>query len=120
VFLVRPSVDAHRATERDHVMRIKLYTKEGIFVAEEEIPHQSFHQTPDVILWGTRVFCLPSVDEDAVPSEDDVDQEYVEAFAYAVVRAAVPRCDCDQGDAVQELMLHASDCARRTRGGETR
>lgn len=66
-------------------MKVKLFTRTGGFVHEQEIP--PFNEQPDVILWGERVFKTMSVDNPAASPEnyEPDDYPYEEAWTYALV-----------------------------------
>lgn len=68
-------------------MKIKLYARDGGFVAEVVIP--PFNDPPEALLWGSRLFVLPNANNYghrhvcALPTEPEI-VHYVEAWAYAV------------------------------------
>lgn len=66
-------------------MKVKLFTRDGGFVHEAEVP--PFLTPPDLIIWGERFFVVPDVDgpvgQIAADSPEDVDV-LQEAFAYAI------------------------------------
>jgi hypothetical protein len=66
-------------------MKVRLFTKDGGFVHEQEIP--PFNDAPDVIIWGLRMFVGPNIDGPVSAQYRDADDTYVyeEAFAYALV-----------------------------------
>lgn len=88
----------------------KLYTPEGGFVAEVELP--AFQTKPEVLIWGTRAFIfvdsLLSFAEQAGGSpkvaNDNLEGCYVEAWAYwcpPAVESAIP----DKDHVVRERLL---------------
>lgn len=65
------------------MIRIKLFTRDGGFVTEGEMP--PFLTLPDVIVWGERVFIAPQVDAAVRAAEHRAGEvAYVEAFAWAM------------------------------------
>jgi hypothetical protein len=68
-------------------MKVVLYTQDGGFVHAEEIP--PFHQTPEVVTWGQRVFRRRRLLGDKAPIVNDA-VTYVEAWAYTLINGATP------------------------------
>lgn len=65
-------------------MIVKLFTKDGGFVAEEVVP--PFNIAPEVIVWGQRTFIAPDVDYLVRLAEVEAGEiAYVEAFAYYIL-----------------------------------
>ena len=67
-------------------MKVKLYTKDGGFVHEQEIP--PFTDQPTLIIWGQRFFVCPDLDGPVgrhVDEEGDDECSYEEAFTYALI-----------------------------------
>jgi hypothetical protein len=68
-------------------MKVKMFSRDGGFVAEAVIP--AFNDPPEAILWGVRLFVLPQPENYGhrhvrdLPPETDV-TAYVEAWAYAI------------------------------------
>lgn len=72
-------------------MTVKLFSKAGALVHEQTLP-PFVHEQPDVIVWGDRLFCVPSVDGAVARHIDwasDDDYTYEEAFTYTLDPAQV-------------------------------
>jgi hypothetical protein len=72
-------------------MIVHLFTKAGACVHEQALPSYVI-DPPDVIVWGDRIFCVPSIDG---PVAQHVDREadevcpYEEALVYTLDPALV-------------------------------
>jgi len=67
-------------------MTVKLFSKAGALVHEQRLP-AFVESQPDVIVWGDRIFCVPSVDGEVARHLDrdgDDDIPYEEAFTYTL------------------------------------
>jgi hypothetical protein len=63
------------------MIRVKLFTADGGFVVEGEIP--PFQTEPDVLIWGERVFKFGGMVQDGARL---LHLNYIECFSVALVR----------------------------------